>query len=74
MPWALMTGKLLSKPKIKKNSNSNDAVVFVLETVDGEFEVRKDTAAVLNGELQTFPGGHVITFQSFENEVYITDK
>jgi uncharacterized protein (UPF0333 family) len=60
--------------RIEKNINSNDAIIFVLQTIDGEFEVRKDTAAVLNGELQRFPGTHVITFQSFENEVYITDR
>ncbi|MCC7574592.1 hypothetical protein KO361_03290 [Candidatus Woesearchaeota archaeon] len=51
-----------------------NAVIFVLKTIDGTFEIRKDTSAVLEGTLKSFQGSHLITFQSFENAVYIEDK
>jgi uncharacterized protein (UPF0333 family) len=52
----------------------SNAVVFKIKTVDGEFEVRRDTRANLEGTLKTFPGNHFIVFQSFEDSVYIEDR
>jgi hypothetical protein len=49
-------------------------IVFVLETIDGSFNVSKQTSARIDGYLETFPGSHIIVFQAFEDVVYIQDK
>lgn len=49
-------------------------IIFVLDTVDGSFNVTRQTYAKIDGYLETFPGSHVIVFQAFDDVVYIQDK
>ena len=73
-PPAQKTLRVQFPKGIQEAKIEGNAVVFIIRTVDGEFEVRKETRATLEGNLKTFPGNHFIIFKSFEDSVYIEDR
>ncbi|MFP4567573.1 MAG: hypothetical protein ACLFN8_01385 [Candidatus Woesearchaeota archaeon] len=50
------------------------SIVFVLETVDGEFNIYKDTSARLSGSLESFEGPHIVVFEASEGLVTLAEK
>jgi len=52
----------------------DNAVIFKVRTVDGDFEFRRDTRAVLSGSLKSFSGPHLIVFTALEGSVSIVDS
>jgi hypothetical protein len=53
---------------------SGNLIVFNVTTVDLTYEVVKETAANVTGEIKNFEGQHIITFKAESNHVNITDN
>ncbi|MGV8141518.1 MAG: hypothetical protein ACP5NW_03695 [Candidatus Woesearchaeota archaeon] len=49
-------------------------IIFSVTTTDMTYDVIKETAANLTGEIRNFEGQHVLTFRAGLNYVNITDK
>ena len=73
-PPAKKTLRVQFPKGIKEISFEEKAIIVTMETIDGNFEIRRETAANIEGQIKTFPGSHILQFESFEDIVYIQDK
>lgn len=52
----------------------DNSITFTLSTVDGEFNVFKESLANMSGSVQPFAGEHILVFEAVGDVVIISDK